>query len=101
MRLVMIVTKYHGKYVEGAIYVAINAVMPLISKALFSFDFSMRFYLGISLFVVITAMNFCRTFAGGYVRLVYWVTILLNLTSFILLGMVSYIYAARMLLYLF
>jgi hypothetical protein len=28
VRLVMIITKYHGKYVEGAIYMVINALMP-------------------------------------------------------------------------
>ena len=75
--------------------------MPLISNVFVSFDFSTRFYLGIFLFALITVLNFFRTLSGGYVRLIYWTTILLKMASFILLGIVGYIYAARMLLYLF
>lgn len=97
----MTITKYHGKYVEIAVYVFINALFPLISQMFQNFDPSTRFYLSISLFTLIIVMNFCRAFTRGYVRLVYWVSIFLNFLSFVSLGMVSYIYAVRMLPYLF
>jgi len=97
----MLITKYHGKYVEMVIYITINALIPLISRFFGSFDFSTRFYFGIFLFAIITVLNFFRTLSGGYVKLVYWITILLNMASLIFFGMVSYIYAARILPYLF
>lgn len=96
----MMITRYHGRCAGFAIYIVINIMMPLVLNFFVNFDISTRFYIAVCLFFVMTALNIFRMRAGGYLRAIYGMTIFLNVLSFILFGMLSYISAIPFILYL-
>lgn len=91
---------YYGKRIELIIYLIINGVMPLISSLFSELGVSFKFYLALALFILILILNTLRALIGGRLRLIYGATIVANVLSFLLLSMLSYIFAIPIIPYL-
>ena len=86
---------------EVLVYFTINFALPKASRLLRDLDIDSRFYVGLSLFVIILCLNTYRALNIRRYKWIYKATIIANILAYVGLGMLSWITAIPVLKYIF